>query len=80
MSYYDQYRPPSPPPPGVTADVGGPNPLGVFYIVISIFLLVLATAFVAMRFYTKAVLTRAMGWDDCIYLPSSIDGSPDGYG
>lgn len=77
MSYYHQYRSLSPPPPGVTADVGGPNPLEVFYIFVRIFLLVLAAAFVAMRFYNKAVLTRATGWDDCIYLPSRIDGSPD---
>lgn len=37
-------------------------------IVVSVITFVLATAFVAMRFYARGVLRRMLGWDDWIML------------
>ena len=54
------------PPPGITPDFNSPNPNGILYIVLSIIGLLLATLFASMRLYTKCILTRSPGWDDCM--------------
>lgn len=64
-SFLDQYADAPPPPPGYTADFHRTNHNAAIFIVVSLVGLVLAVAFVAMRIYTKAILTRSMGWDDC---------------
>lgn len=56
------------PPPGVTANFNAANPNGSLYVAISIILLSLAIAATGLRMYTKTVLIRALGWDDCLYL------------
>lgn len=53
------------PPPGVTPNFDAPNPNGTALIVVSIIAIVCTTTVVAARLYTKAFLTRALGWDDC---------------
>ena len=59
----------SDPPPGVTPQiVDPPNSLGKLYIAIGVILLVISTAVVAMRFYARTVLSRALGWDDCMLI------------
>lgn len=59
---------PDEPPPGVIPDFHGSNPNGTIYIVFGIICLVVNTVIVLVRFYTKAVLTHSMGWDDCTYM------------
>ena len=52
-------------PPDVTQVLEStPNGLGKCYIAIGVILLVLSTLVVGLRFYTRTVLTRALGWDD----------------
>lgn len=53
------------PPEGVTRDFNSPYPLGTLYIVIATSLLIISPIFVAVRIYTKILLTRSPGWDDC---------------
>ena len=75
-SFLDQYADLPPPPPGYTADFHRPNHNVAIFIFVSLLGLVLAITFVAMRFYTKAKLTRSIGWDDCkstsTLFPSSL--------
>ena len=53
-------------PPGVEVHYEhAPNGRGIGYIVVSILLLLISTIIVALRFYTKIILIRAPGWDDC---------------
>lgn len=54
--------------PGFVRDIYGPNSNGTIYIVISIIGAALGASLVAIRIYTKLVLTRALGWDDCMCL------------
>ncbi|KAI9884601.1 MAG: hypothetical protein M1823_003621 [Watsoniomyces obsoletus] len=64
-----EIRPPgplTPPPPGVTSNFDAPNRKGLALWVVLMILLVLSTLFVAGRIYTRAVLMRALGWDDYI--------------
>lgn len=55
-------------PPGFVRDIYSLNPNGTIYIVISIIGAVLGANLVAIRIYTKSVLTCALGWDDCMRL------------
>lgn len=52
-------------PPGVTRDYDTPNVRGITFIVICISFFMISTTFGGIRIYTKAIITRAMGWDDC---------------
>ena len=56
-TYPDDLGPP--PPDGV-----GPNVRGIVFIVILLFSFVISTTFGGIRIYTKAFITRALGWDD----------------
>ncbi|MCJ1262266.1 hypothetical protein MMC22_002136 [Lobaria immixta] len=62
------------PPPGFIRDIYGPNPNGTIHIVVSIIGAALCTSLVAIRIYTKSVLTRALGWDDYTCVLSLIAG------
>lgn len=54
-------------PPGVTQHYeSAPNGLGKWYIAIGVILLALSTVVVAMRFYARRMLSRNLGWDDCM--------------
>lgn len=53
-------------PPGVTPDPNASNPNGVFMIFINILAVILCTTITAMRLWTKGVLLRSVGWDDCM--------------
>lgn len=64
-TYPDPYMDP---PPGVGADFDIPNHRGTAFIVVCILFFILATAFGGIRVYTKAFITRAMGWDDGKHL------------
>lgn len=56
-TYPDAFDPP--PPEGV-----GPNGRGIVFIIILLFSFVISTIFGGIRIYTKAFITRALGWDD----------------
>lgn len=65
---------PIPPPAGVTPNFDKSNVNSPIFIVISVVTMLLALIFTIMRIYTKAILTRAVGSDDCmltviIYYP-----------
>ena len=57
---------PIPPPAGVTPNFDKHNVNGLIFIVISLVMVLLALTFTIIRIYTKAILTRALGWDDCM--------------
>lgn len=68
VDFLDTYPEPlTPPPPGGVA----PNDRGTAFIVIVLLTFVIAMTFGGIRIYTKAFITRALGWDDC----TSRDGS-----
>lgn len=52
------------PPSGITPTFG-PNVRGIAFIVVCLLLFTISTMFAGIRLYTKALVTRAMGWDDC---------------
>lgn len=54
-----------PPPEGIEVNYDAPNTNGTAYIVIAVIGIFLATLFTVVRIYTKAILTRSLGWDDC---------------
>lgn len=58
---------PPPPPAGVTPNFDKRNINGLILIVISLVMMLLAMTFTIIRIYTKAILTRALGWDDCTF-------------
>ena len=55
---------PNPPPAGVTPNYNKHNVNSPIFIVISLAMMLLALTFTIIRTYTKAILTRALGWDD----------------
>ena len=58
---------PADPPPGVTPNFDKFNINSPIYTVISVVFMLLALILTTMRIYTKAILTRALGWDDCMF-------------
>lgn len=67
-SFLDTRPEPLPPPPGIEADLNAPNTNGTAYIIVAVIGIFFATVFVVVRLYTKAILTRSLGWDDCNYF------------
>lgn len=63
-SFLDTRPEPLPPPPGIEADLNAPNTNGTAYIIVAVIGIFLATVFAVVRVYTKAILTRSLGWDD----------------
>ena len=64
-AFLDTFPEPIPPPEGIEANFDAPNTNGTVYIVIAVIGMLLATLFTLVRIYTKAILTRSLGWDDC---------------
>ena len=65
------------PPPGVHPNFVDPESLRDSVIAINVLFLVLATLAVVMRLYTKQMIARAIGWDDCTCLEPGLDGHAD---
>ena len=63
-NFLDTYAPVHP-PPNVLPNPDAPNPRGIIFIVICLLLFTISIIFVGVRLYTKAFITRAIGWDDC---------------
>lgn len=59
-------------PPGVTPDYHKPNTRGILFIVLCLLLFTISTTFGAMRVYTKAFITHAMGWDDYTCIATMV--------
>ena len=59
-------KPAGPPPPGVHSNFVNPESLQNPAIAVNVIFLSLATTAVVMRLYAKGVVTRAVGWDDCM--------------
>ena len=57
------------PPPGVLPCPHCSNGNGGLLIAITVIGMVIALVCTMIRMYTKAFLTRAMGWDDCMSSP-----------
>lgn len=53
------------PPPGVTPNFENPVSIWSEIVPSNLVGLSLATAFLCMRIYTRVVVSRAPGWDDC---------------
>lgn len=68
-AFLDTIPDPLPPPEGIEANYDAPNTNGTTFIIIAVIGILLATLFTAVRIYTKAVLTRSLGWDDCKEFP-----------
>lgn len=66
-----------PPPEGYS-----PNVRGIVFIVILLLSFLIATSFGGIRIYTKAFITRALGWDDCKFHEGTmrISRMTDGHG
>ena len=65
QAFLDTSPDPVPPPPGIEANFNAPNTNGTAYIIIAVIGIFLATVFTVVRVYTKGILTRSLGWDDC---------------
>lgn len=61
LDTYNEVEPPS----GITPNFDKPNTRGIAFIVVCLLLFTISTIFCGMRVYTKAFITRAVGWDDC---------------
>ena len=61
------------PPPGVTPNFINPPSIANAIITVSRLFLVLMLAAVSMRIYTKGVIIRTLGWDDCKKIQSPKD-------
>lgn len=57
------------PPPGIEANFNAPNTNGTAIIIVAVIGIFLATFITAVRIYTKGILTRSLGWDDCKDFP-----------
>lgn len=53
------------PPPGVTIDFDGPNPLEATSVTVTTVFVGLAFLFVGIRAYTKIKIKGSWSWDDC---------------
>lgn len=52
-------------PSNVLPNPDAPNVRGIIFIVFCLLLFTTSTTFGGIRVYTKALITRAIGWDDC---------------
>lgn len=53
------------PPPGEIPNFVDPPSIGNAIIIVNVVFLALMLGFVTVRVYTKGVLSRSLGWDDC---------------
>ena len=54
------------PPPGVIPNFVNPESLRTYWILMMCMCWTFTTLFVALRLYTKLVLTKSHGWEDCM--------------
>ena len=54
-----------PPPPGVAPNLDHPASLKHSMVVANAICLTLACVSVALRLWTRAIIVRSLGWDDC---------------
>lgn len=59
------------PPPGVTSNFINPPSLANVIIAVQAVFLTLMLGLVILRIYTRAYLTRSLGWDDCEHFAKS---------
>lgn len=57
-----------PPPPGVTPNFVNPESARGQAHVVFIMCLVFSTLFVSLRMYTRLILIKSHGWEDCEWL------------
>lgn len=55
------------PPPGVTPNFINPESQGHLVVIVAAITLTFAVLAVLMRIYTRALIVRRLGWDDCEY-------------
>ena len=53
------------PPPGVIPNFDNPYSRGETYTVVATIIMVATVIFVTCKLYTKSLITRKLGWDDC---------------
>ena len=53
------------PPPGSVSNFNDPKTLSTSLIAVLVVFMVLMPAVVGMRLYSRALLSHAVGWDDC---------------
>ena len=76
-SGFDPSRtPPVPPPPGVISNFTDPDSLSATCLAINVSFLAIAGVFVILRFYTRACITRRVGWDDCKFIAAGLQTPP----
>ena len=63
-----------PPPPGQVTDFDAPNPMLLTYSSVTFTFLSISIVFAALRTYTRAVLLKAFGIDDCKLCDASMAG------
>ena len=61
------------PPPGLVSDFVNPYSLEKWIVLCAVMCLATATLFVAIRTYTKFIITKTLDWADC-ELPRCPDG------
>lgn len=68
MSYPSVFAsiPAIPPPPGIKSNFDNPRTLKSSFVAVNATFLSLMVIVVAIRTYSRGVIARAMGWDDCM--------------
>lgn len=56
------------PPPGSVSNFNDPTTLSTSLIALLVAIMVLMLTVVGMRLYSRALLSHAVGWDDCEYI------------
>lgn len=62
-----QQTPGMKPPPGVKPNFENPESLRSYWILMMCTCWTFSTVFVALRFYTKLIIIKSHGWEDCRY-------------
>ena len=58
-----------PPPPGVTPNFENPESVSGQAHLVFVMCLVFSTLFVMLRMFTRLILFKTHGWEDCEWLP-----------
>lgn len=61
-----------PPPPGVTPNFVNPESLHSEWVLMMSMCLTFTTIFVFLRMYTKLVIIKSHGWEDCKLRPNDL--------
>ena len=62
-----------PPPPGVTPNVGHPEYIGHVVITLNLVFFPLSTLILFLRIYTRRVIVRIIGCEDCKHLENELE-------